>query len=207
MKQALFYAQLFSSVSERIGPIDDTDIIPFVGFDRGGMIRLSTVGRETEEFAAYITCELATMKEQLLARFGNYEVMMSCDDTAWARTVLSELGRMSLRTAFEHGHALDIGDTFGPDFPLQGLIVEEFVRTQIDGRPYGIHRIHGVTRPELEFAIRFGANALIDELKHAGVYPLTSIHRLWSVAGESRSIRQPAARIARPRLVTAISSS
>ncbi len=207
MKQDRFYEELFRPVRERIGPIDATDIIPFVGFDRGGVVRLSTVGRERGEFVTFVTCELATCPGQRPARFGNYEFMMSCDDTPWTRKVLTAVGRMSFQNAFEHGHALDIGETFGPDFPIQGLVVEEFARTSADGRPCGIHRIHGLTRPELDFVIRFGVNRLLEASRQAGVYPHTSIHRSWSVTGGHGKPDLPTVGMDRVRLLTAISTS
>jgi len=202
MKPENFYAQLFRPIHERIGPIDETDIIPFVGFDRGGMVRLSTVSRGRAKFVTYITCELAARAQQQPARFGTYEVMIACDDEPWARWVLTEIGRMSFKTAFEHGHAMDIGEAVGPGFPLQGVIIEEFARVSVDGRPHGIHRLHGVTRAELDFAVGSGTDKLLQLLKDAGIYPLTSIHRGNSVAMERQELREdpPTAHALRARL-------
>jgi hypothetical protein len=86
-----------------------------------------------------------------------------------------------LEAVFEHGHTVDIAEIVGADFPLQGLVVEEFARIAIDGRDYGILRFHGVTRSELEFAMVSGTDALLERLVRAGIYPRTSIHRRESV--------------------------
>jgi len=176
-----FYKQLFQPIEERIGHVDEASIMALIGFDCGGPVTLCTVGRRREPFVTYVTCELAGRDEQQPAEFGRYEVMMTCDDEKWAHEMLTKIGQMSLESVFEHGHTADIGQVAGPDFPLQGLIAEEFARVKIDERGYGILRFHGVTRAELEFAMESGTDALLERLRRAGVYPKTSIHRRASV--------------------------
>ena len=176
-----FYKQLFQPIEERIGHVDEASIMAIVGFDCGGPVTLCTVGYGREQFVTYVTCELSVRDEQQPAEFGRYEVMMTCDDEAWARKILTKVGQMSLEAVFEHGHTVDIGQIVGADFPLQGLVVEEFARVAVDGRDYGILRFHGVTRSELEFAMGSGTDELLERLGRAGVYPRTSIHRRESV--------------------------
>lgn len=208
MKDEPFYSELFRSVHEHFGPLDDTDIIPFVGFDRSGMIRLSSVGRDRNRFVTYITCELATRVEQRPAEFGNYEFMISCDDQSWAREVLTQIGRMSFNTAFDDGHAIDLCEAFGPDFPLAGLLVEEFVRTSADERPCGIFQIHGVTRTELDYAIRFGTKQLLEALKTTGPYPHTTVEKRRSVVEMPQALSgMPAGGAPPSRRVGVVSSS
>jgi len=172
-----FYSQLFQPIEERIGPLDPMTIAALIGFDCGGPVSLSTVGYGREKFVTYITCELAVREEQQAGASGRYEIMMTCDDEAWARKILTKVGQMSMESVFAHGHTVDIGQVVGPEFPLQGLIVEEFARLAVDGCGYGILRLHGVTRPELEFAMQSSADELLERLKSAGVFPRTSIHR------------------------------
>jgi hypothetical protein len=176
-----FYKQLFQPIEARIGHVDEASIMAIIGFDCGGPVTLCTVGYGREQFVTYVTCELSVCDEQQPAEIGRYEVMMTCDDEAWARKILTKIGQMSLESVFGHGHTVDIGQMVGPDCPLQGLIVEEFARVTVDGRDYGILRFHGVTRSELEFAMESGANELLERLGRAGVYPRTSIHRRESV--------------------------
>ena len=176
-----FYAQLYRPIEERIGRVDETTIMAIVGFDDGGPVRLCTVGYGREQFVTYVTCELAVREEQQPAEFGRYEVMMTCDDEAWASEILTKIGQMSLENVFEHGHSVDLGQIVGPYCPLQGLVVEEFARVTVDGRGYGLLRFHGVTRSELEFAIEAGTEELLERLGRAGIYPRTSIHRRESI--------------------------
>jgi hypothetical protein len=176
-----FYKQLFQPIEERIGHVDEATIMGIVGFDCGGPVSLCTVGYRREQFVTYVTCELSVREEQQAAEAGRYEVMITCDEEAWARKILTKIGQMSLEGVFEHGHTVDIGQIVGPECPLQGLVVEEFTRVTIDGRGYGILRFHGVTRSELEFAMEFGTDELLERLRRAGIYPRTSIHRRESI--------------------------
>ena len=177
MDYNLFYNQLFQPIEERIGHIDEASIAAVIGFDYGGPVTLCTVGYGREQFVTYVTCELAVRDEQLPAEFGRYELMMTCDDEAWARKILTEIGLLSQESVLEHGHTVDIGAIVGADCPLQGLITEEFARVTVDGKGYGILYLHGVTRSELDIAIESGTYEMLERLKRAGIHPSTSIHR------------------------------
>lgn len=182
MNYEQFYKQLFQPIEERIGHIDEAGIAALIGFDCGGPVSLCTVGRGREHFVTYVTCELSAREGQHPAEFGRYEVMMTCDDERWAHKILTRIGRMSLESPFGHGHTIDIAPVVGTDFPVQGLVVEEFARLTIDGQCYGILYFHGVTRSELEFAMQSGADGLLERLRQAGIYPRTSVHRKESIA-------------------------
>jgi len=175
-----FYKLLFQPIEERIGHVDEASIMAIIGFDCGGPVTVCTVGRGREQFVTYVTCELSVRDEQKPAEFGRYEVMMTCDDERWAHKILTKIGQMSLESVFGHGHTIDISPVVEADCPVQGLVVEEFARV-VDGQSYGILYIHGVTRPELEFAMEAGSDALIERLRLGGVYPRTSIQRKDSV--------------------------
>jgi len=157
-----------------------------IGFDSGGPVTLCTIGRGRESFVTYVTCELSVREQQIPADCGRYEATMTCDDQKWAHQILTQLGRMSFDSEFGHGHTLDLSPLVGETFPIQGLVVEEFARVEIEGATYGILYFHGVTRPELEFAMQAGVDALIKCLKKAGVYPNTSVHRTDSVETSKR---------------------
>jgi hypothetical protein len=176
-----FYKLLFEPIEQRIGQIDETGIMAIIGFDAGGPVGLSTVGRGRERFVTYVTCELSVRPEQKPAEAGRYEVMITCDDQKWAHGILTRLGRMSLESVFDHGHTIDISPVVDGDCPVQGLVVEEFARTTIDGKTYGLLYFHGVTRSELKFAMKSGADELLEKLRRAGIYPRTSIHRKDSI--------------------------
>lgn len=176
-----FYKQLFQPIEESIGPVDEATIMAIVGFDLGGPVSLCTVGRCREPFVTYVTCELSVREEQKPAKFGRYELMMTCDDESWAHDMLTRIGQMSLEGVFGHGHTVDISNIVEVDCPFHGLVVEEFARVKINGSSYGILRIHGVTGSELQFARKSGTDALLERFKRAGIYPRTSLKREESV--------------------------
>ena len=177
-----FYKRLFRPIEQGIGPLDKAGIMAIVGFDFGGPISLCTVGREgRRRFVTYVTCELAVRKEQIPASFGRYEVMITCDDEQWAHMILTKIGQMSLENAFGHGHTVDISRVVPRTCALKGLIIEEFARVKIRGKGCGILRVHGITRPELQFAMRFKPEKLLEQLKRARVFPRTSPKRKDSI--------------------------
>ena len=176
-----FYKLLFRPIEKQIGPIDAKTIMAIVGFDCGGPVSVCTVGRGREQFVTYVTCELSVREEQKPAKFGRYEFMMTCDDKSWTHNMLTRLGQMSLEAAFGHGHTVDMSQVVKAGCPLQGLVVEEFARVQIDGNGYGILRIHGTTESELQFAKERGTDTLLEKFKRADIYPRTSTKRKQSV--------------------------
>jgi hypothetical protein len=173
-----FYAKLFKPVEDDIGSLDKETIVALVGFDFGGPLNLCTVGRKRkDEFITYVSCELAVRDDQQVGGIGPYELMMTCNDEDWCRSVLTDIGQMSLEALFEHGHTLDIGPWAKKSFPIQGIAFEEFAVVRIGRRKYGILRCHGITRPEMEFAQQHGVDELILRLREAGVYPKTDTGR------------------------------
>jgi hypothetical protein len=173
-----FYQELFASVEEAIGPIDRDTIVAIVGFDLGGPLNFCTIGRAAGgPFVTYVSCELAVRDGQLPGELGRYELLASCDDEKWVRSILSDIGRMSFDAAFGPGHTLDIGPWVEPSDAIQGVVFEKAATAKIDGTPYGILRCIGVTRPELVFAQRSGVPKLLRRLAAAGMYPHTAVSR------------------------------
>jgi len=155
-----------------LGKLDDETLMPLVGFDAGGPLSFCTVGRKRgDACVTYVSCELAVREDQEKGKQGSYEVLMACDDEQWAKSILTNIGWMSLEVVFEDSHTLDIAPWVEDDASLQGILFEEFARVQIEGEPHGILRRHGVTRPEMEFASRKGADRLLSALKSASIYP------------------------------------
>jgi len=173
-----FYRQLFKPLEQSIGAIDRDTIVAIVGFDMGGPLNFCTIGRtKGNSCITYVSCELAVRDEQQPSEFGRYELLVSCDDERWVRSIVSDIGRMSMETAFDHCHTLDIDAWVESDAALQGIVFEKICACEIDGKPYGIIRVIGVTRPEMEYAQEHGTPALLAKLQNAGVYPDTRVNR------------------------------
>ena len=177
-----FYEELFRPLERELGPTDPLTIAAIVGFDVGGPLQFSTFAHDGPiERRAYVSCELAPRTEQQPSQRGRYELLIHCADEQWVRNVLSDIGRMTLEVAFDDGHSLDIGPWVEPDATIQGVVFERAYTARIGGSLYGVLRVIGITRPELEYAQEHGVMALVSLLREAGVYPRTILDRVSAV--------------------------
>ncbi len=178
MQYEEFYSQMFQPLEARFGVVDAETIVPIVGFDAGGPLSFCTFGNQKHSrVRTFVTCELACRAEQKPTSTGRYELLVSCDDENWVRSIVSDIGRMSLEVKFDSGHTLDISPWVGDTANIQGVMFEKLCVTAIEGKFYCILLVIGVTRPELMFAQRFGVPALIERLKGSGIYPSTVLDR------------------------------
>ncbi len=140
-----------------------------------------SVAGGTRRFTTYVSCELAVRAEQRPAEFGRYELLITCDDEQWVRSIVTDVARMSMETTFDDGHTLDIGPCVEPSDVLQGVIFEKRAQSTIEGESYGVPGLVGVTTAELDFAIAHGSASILRRLTEAGIYPnTTASHCLWS---------------------------
>lgn len=171
-----FYDSLLGPVSAELGGFDPECLTAIVGFDAGGPVSLLTIGRRTSsEYVSYVTCELAVREDQVPSDLGRYELLVTCDDEAWARTILTNVGRMSTEVQFGDGHTLDIGPWVDEEESLQGLAFERFCESVIGERPYLIFRLHGLTLAELNSAFEAGVDAVLAKRKSTGIYLVTRV--------------------------------
>ncbi len=108
---------------------------------------------------------------------GRFELLCSCDDEQWVRSIVSNIGRMSLDATLGIGHTIDIGPIVGPDAPIQGVYLEGECCVPMDGENFCVFRVIGITRSELEYKLAEGEDALLEALKSGGVYPHTRVGR------------------------------
>jgi hypothetical protein len=173
-----FYKQLFAPLAASLGTMDAQTIVAIVGFEAGGPLNFCTIGQGSgRPCVTYVSCELAVRDEQRPTDVGRYELLVSCDDELWVRSVVTRIGRMSFETVFGNGHTLDIGPWVCRDDPLQGVVFEQVCNCRIDVQDYGIFRIIGVSRAEMKYSREHGTPALLAKLKAAGVYPDTQVKR------------------------------
>ncbi|HVE85380.1 MAG TPA: suppressor of fused domain protein [Myxococcales bacterium] len=173
-----FYAQLFAPVSAALGPFDRSELTPPVGFAHGGPVNIATIGRDRRApFVTYVTCELACYCAQRPCPVGQFEILTTANDQAWAQAVLSALGRLSFEDELDQGHSVNVGRIAGPASSLQAVIFERFSTTRIGNRHFSILRAIGITRAEMEFCLRFSPIALVKRMKQAGYYPLSDARR------------------------------
>jgi|YelNatPaOPRAMG01_1025707.scaffolds.fasta_scaffold78922_2 hypothetical protein len=181
MKVSNLAKAFFRELDQRVGPFDRPIQFRVFPFDAGGALNLLTVGAGRKEFVTYVSWDLFGHPRQKRGKLGRYELLVVCDDENWAIETLTNIGRQSLQTVFNPGDTLDIGPWVGPSSPLQGVIFEQVLKLELDDPPgkvsCGLLGCIGITRSELEFAIRFGVEALVEQLKGAGIYPRTMTRR------------------------------
>src|SRR5262245_28536020 len=154
-----FYTELFAPLERRYGPIDSDTIAAIIGFDSGGPLNFCTIGANPAEgHITYISCELAVRNEQRPSECGRYEFICSCDDEQWVRSVVSDLGRMSLETVFGHGHTVDIAPWVAHGAPIQAVLLTREEQVQIAGNRFAIYRVTGVCRAELDLQLSMASN-------------------------------------------------
>jgi hypothetical protein len=178
MEHQPFYRQLLAPLEVQFGPVDSMTLAGIIGFDAGGPLNFSTFRPQTASpCITYVSCELAIREEQHPSEFGRYELLATSDDEDWVRSIVSDIGRMTLETSFGDGHTMDIGPWMDDGDPIQGVVFERVTSMQIAGQPFGILRVIGVTRDELAFAQSHGVDVLMSKLREANVYPCTFVGR------------------------------
>lgn len=173
-----FYSELYKPLESSIGPIDAKTLVAIIGFDAGGPLNFCTIGYAGEtELATYVSCELAVRPEQKPASFGRYELLTTCDSMQWVRSTITALGHATMELKLGHRHTLDISIWVDDDAKFQGLLLERESTAKFDRKKYGVMRVIGLTRAELDFAVKKGVPQLITKLKKADVYPNTLMER------------------------------
>jgi hypothetical protein len=169
-------------IEERVGPFDRPFQLRVFPFDAGGALNFLTVGTgRSDPFVTYVSWDLSGHEQQKHGSLGRYELLAICDAKEWCLDVLTKIGRQTLQEVFEPGDTLDIGQWVSPGSPMQGIMFEEALRGELRHflrrERCGLLRCIGITRPELEFAMRYGTAVLVERLKQAGNYPRTIICR------------------------------
>jgi hypothetical protein len=115
-----FYKRLFAPLEEALGSVDPDTLAAIIGFDAGGPLNYCTIGSHGRTAAvSYVSCELAVRKEQVPSEFGRYELLASCSDEEWIRSVVSDIGRMSLKSQFGDGHTMVLVPSLNPMHPFK----------------------------------------------------------------------------------------
>jgi hypothetical protein len=159
-----FYDALFAPLIEAEGSLDRDTIMAIVGFEAGGPISLCTIGSERPGPTIFVTCELAVRRDQVPSEVGRYELLTVTSDEAWARSILTNIGGMTLEVAFGHLHTLDIAPWVQEDFHIQGILFTVEYAVVVEGEKYAVIRCSGLTRSQLERAIDGAAEAVADEI-------------------------------------------
>ena len=170
--------EFFCLIDERIGPFDRPFRFRPFPFDAGGALNFLTIGSgQSELFFTYVSWDLFGHEKQKHGKIGRYELLATCNDEKWCLDILTNIGHLTLQEIFDPDDTLDIGPWVGVDAPIQGVIFEDAFSTQLKNERCGLLRCIGVTRPELEFAMKHDVPSLVECLKRAEIYPRTIVNR------------------------------
>ncbi|HON07758.1 MAG TPA: suppressor of fused domain protein [Verrucomicrobiota bacterium] len=167
-------------LEKQFGPFDPLEFHVFP-FDAGGSIDFLTIGKGRERFVTYITCGLFVHPELKRGKLGYYELMVICDSEDWVLDNINNIARLSLMEVLEPNDTIDIGPYVSKEAPIQGVLLEEVplgpLEITVENEHYGLLRCIGITRPEMEYKLKYGAPALFEKLKNVGIYPKTIVNR------------------------------
>ena len=168
----------FRHLDKNIGPFDRPFQFRVFPFEAGGALNFLTVGvGRGIPFVTYVTWDLLGNENQKRGSIGRYELMAISNDGDWCIDVLTKIGRQGLQEVFEPGDTLDIGPWVAPDSLIQGVVFEEALGIELCREHCGLLLCIGITKAELEFAIKHGGTALIECLKRTDLHPRTILRR------------------------------
>jgi hypothetical protein len=170
-----YYAALFRPVVEEFGPLDRATLTAIVGFDAGGPVSLSTIGRGRVDYPTFITCELSVRDDQIATKSPPFELLMTCNDEDFARRTLTALGDLSLSAALGSGHIVTLDDELAAT-GIAGVLLEHFATAVVGAGERAILRVLGVDTSALSAAKQDGIEPVIEALRREGTYPRTHVH-------------------------------
>ena len=132
MDPQAFYAQLFRSVEEQFGKLDEDTLTSVVGFTAGGPVSLCSI----EEKGFYVTCELALNPKQVTSTEGlRFELASHGSfDLDTCREVMTALADLSLGSELGDGHRVGVSGAYTGTIALRLQS-----QTEIDGLRYGVY--------------------------------------------------------------------
>ena len=170
----------FQLIDKSVGPFDRLFAFRPFPFEAGGALNFLTVGAGREQFVTYVSWDLFGHEKLKRGKLGRCELLAVCASEQWCLDVVTNIGRQMLEEVFDPGDTMDIS-AWGAPFGLEGIVFEAAFSTQIRNvlrrEKCGLLRCIGITQAELEFARSQGAEALVERLKRAGVYPKTVLNR------------------------------
>ena len=170
----------FVTVLEReLGRKEESVIHAIMGFEFGGPPDLLLFRNAPGvKGTFYVTSDLLFFDRQPKNSLGRYELAICLPkESVWAEHVLFKLSQATVEEVFDVGHTADISAWLDPSCSIKGLLFTRLVSFDFEGLAFGALLCVGVTRDELEFALKNGSEAVIKRLKAAGIFPVTDIER------------------------------
>ena len=123
----------------------------------------------------YITADLTGKPD---ASYADYELMIchrSPDE--WGPNVISRLAPYTQEAYIAGGESMDIDQATPPESKIKAFLFDTYASFTLFGEPNELRLCIGITKDELEFKMKHGADRLLVLLKQHGVYPYTDLGR------------------------------
>jgi hypothetical protein len=161
------------ALEEVLGPVDGVFHSP-VPFELGGQADV-LVFRAHLEGVVYVTADLSGPADE---RHADYELMIvQRDDGPWGPNVISRLAPYTQEAFIAAGESMDIDDATPASSLVKAFVFDTYDRFKAFRQEFDLRLCVGITKEELAFKVKFGADALLARLKAAGVYPYTDLAR------------------------------
>jgi hypothetical protein len=123
----------------------------------------------------YVTAELTGKPD---ASYADYELMI-CHRAPqdWGPSVISRLAPYTQEAYIAGGESMDIDQATPPESRIKAFLFDTYRTFTLFGRVNELRLCVGITKPELEFKLKHGADELLALLKTHGVYPFTDLER------------------------------
>lgn len=96
--------------------------------------------------------------------------------TCTTPNAISRLAAYTQEAYIAAGESMDIEGT-PPNSQIKALLFDTYGTFTLFGEVNEIRLCIGITKPELEFKMQYGAEKLLELLKDHGVYPFTDLER------------------------------
>jgi len=176
---AIDYRKLYDTfvhvLEHELGPKEDA----IVGFEFGGppdVLLFRNAPGVRGIF--YVTSDLLFFERQPRNSYGRYEVAICLPtESKWAEHILYKLSQATVEEVFDAGHTADITAWVDGECTIKGLLFAKLVSFDYGGQPFGALLCVGVTRTELDYALKHGSDDLLGRLKAARAFPVTDLKR------------------------------
>lgn len=124
---------------------------------------------------AYVTAELTGKPD---ACYADYELMIchrSPND--WGPNVISRLAPYTQQAYIGQGESMDIDSATPAESRIKAFLFDTYATFTMFGHKNELRLCIGITKQELQFKMKHGAEELLVLLKRHGVYPFTDLER------------------------------
>lgn len=112
------------------------------------------------------------------SRWQQYELAICVrGEEKWPPNTISRLAMYCRDTAVEPGETMDIAAALPQPSAISAFLFAEYGHFRLNHRRCGVLLCIGITADELQSCFENGSTALLAQLRGAGIYPFTDLHR------------------------------